>query len=93
MLGLAPGDRALVGRIGYQPDGPLPFADLSAAELLALPGDTDGPAARHRGTANHRPRSLDHVGFDRGAHAQVHGTFSTGMTRRLAIATALLGEP
>jgi ABC-2 type transport system ATP-binding protein len=90
VLGRVPGDRALVTAVGYQPAGPLPFPVLSApafldyfGALLELPHD----AVRER-TA----RLLERLDLQRAAKRPIK-TFSSGMTRRLAVAAALLAEP
>ncbi len=90
VLGRAPTDRALVQRVGYQPEGPLPFPGLSAPELLALCSslmELEPGAARARAAA-----LLDRLDLRRAGRRPL-GKFSTGMARRLALATALLAEP
>lgn len=90
ILGLGPADRQLVPRVGYQPEGPLPFPMLSAWELLGYLGDM-----MRLPTAETRQRTetwLERFGLQSAAHRPI-GTYSTGMARRLAVAAALLSDP
>jgi len=90
VLGRAPGDRSLVTAVGYQPDGALPFASLRAAELLAYLGDLMRlPRAI---AARSAAGWLDRLDLQHAAKQPI-GTFSAGMTRRLAIAAAMLADP
>ncbi|MHC5064138.1 MAG: ABC transporter ATP-binding protein [Planctomycetota bacterium] len=84
------GDRALISRLGYQPEGPLPFPQLKPGEFLAYLGSLMGlsrPACKSRGE-----ELLDRLGMASFVKRQ-QGKFSTGMQRRLALAAALLPEP
>ena len=90
VLGRPPGDPARTARIGYQPEGPLPFPRLSGrtflrhlAALLGMP---------RRAAADRADELLDALDL---AHAapRPHATYSTGMAKRLALAGALLTEP
>jgi len=90
VLGRPAGARELVPRVGWQADGPVPFARLPAnawllhqGALLRLPAQT----ARQRAGA-----LLERLGLA-GASERPIRTFSTGMRRRLALAGALLSEP
>ncbi len=66
-------------RLGAHPD-------LSGHRHLELVAQSAGIGR------SHVARTLDEVGLDAAAHRPVR-TYSTGMKQRLAIATALLGEP
>lgn len=90
VLGRTPGAADLVTRLGFQPDGPVPFPLLGARELL-----------RHLGALMGLPRVALHaradellarVGLEAVARRRVRA-LSTGMQKRLALAAALLAEP
>lgn len=90
ILGQPAGCRSLAQRVGYQPEGPLPFPLLSAGEFLEYLGILlELPRARAKARAT---TLLDRLAL---AHAGKRplGTFSAGMARRLAIAGALLSQP
>lgn len=89
VLGQPPGARSLVADVGYQPEGPLPFPQLSACELLVYLGRLTGMAEDRAAAA--AERWLERFGLA-GIERPVR-TFSTGMERRLALAAALLSEP
>ena len=90
VLGRAPTDRALVQRVGFQPEGPLPFSTLSARDFLIFIADMmELPAAEVRQRADDW---LGRLGLTEVARRPL-GTFSTGMTRRLALAAAMLADP
>ena len=90
VLGLAPTDRALVQRVGYQAEGSLPFPTLSGPDFLRYMG---GLMGMDRDLVVERTRywiarlDLGHAG------RRPLGTYSQGMARRLALASALLAEP
>ncbi len=90
VLGTAPTSRTLTGRVGYQPEGPLPFANLSAETFLTLTGTLMG--FDRRTAQMHATTHLDQLGLSAVADRR-HGTFSTGMRRRLALAAALMATP
>lgn len=90
VLGLAAGDRALVPRVGFQPDEAPPFPALTPYEVLGHLGVLAGLArsvARARGVA-----LLDRLGLGAVRDRALDG-FSTGMKKRTAIACALVTEP
>ncbi|MBK8975991.1 MAG: ABC transporter ATP-binding protein [Planctomycetes bacterium] len=90
VLGRPPADRALTPRVGYQPDGPLPFPALGAAELLPGLGRLAGlSAADARRASDHW---LERLGMRDAARRPVRG-YSTGMRKRTALAAALLTDP
>lgn len=90
VLGRAPADRALVRRVGFQPDEPPPFPALSPREILAhlavLAGLERGPARVRAGEL------LERLGLGKVADRALGG-FSTGMKKRTAIACALVTGP
>ena len=90
ILGHSPDDRALVRRVGYQPEGPLPFASLPGRRFLQHLGAMMRlPSAELADRVESCLTALDLQGFA----ARPVGTYSTGTARRLAIASALLCDP
>jgi len=90
VLGLSPDAPALCTRIGYQPEGPLPFGVLSATEYLAWVGTQIGLANQESDQrASYWLQRLELA--DTGK--RWIRDFSTGMQKRLALAAALLGHP
>lgn len=90
VLGHPPGDKAVVAAVGVQPDAPLPFPHLGAQAFLEYVGALLGlpaTATRARAAALIERLELAHAG------RRALRTFSTGMTRRLGFAAAILGEP
>ena len=90
VLGRDPADRSLVRAVGYQPDGPLPLPLLTAAETLSYLGLLQGlprDTVRERSAELLQRLGLDSLG------KRLARTFSTGTTRRLALASALLARP
>lgn len=90
VLGRPAADPSLRARVGFQPDGPVPFGVLSAAEFLAWVGAQLGlpdAVSDARAAALLERLDLRHAG------RRWSRTFSTGMQKRLALAGALLGEP
>ena len=90
ILGLPPGEGALITRVGYQPEGPLPFKQLNPREFLDYLGNLMGlnrALVTERGDALLQRLRLQEVA------KQAHGSLSTGMSRRLALAAALLCKP
>jgi len=90
VLGEAPTARALTSRVAYQSEGPLPLTTLSAPEYLAFMGAEIGLANEvcdQRAAGLLARLELEH------ARRRRISTFSTGMSKRLALAAALLAEP
>lgn len=90
VLGRTPGDRANARAVGVQHDAKLPFPHASARELLEYFGallDLKRVYARARAELLIERLDLEH------ARDRAIRTFSTGMTRRLAFAAAMLAEP
>ncbi len=90
VLGSTPTDRALVQRVGYQAEGPLPFSSLSGPDYLHYMGSLMGLERQvvvERSRAWIARLDLEHAG------RRPLGTYSQGMARRLALAAALLPEP
>ena len=90
LLDRAPTDRALIQGVAFQSEGPLPLATLSAPEYLAFVGAELGlpnEVSDQRAAALLARLELEHAGRRR------IRTFSTGMSKRLALAAALLAEP
>lgn len=90
VLGEAPDSRSLRRRVGFQPEGPLPLAVLSAPEFLAFVGaelGLDNAESDRRAAV-----LLERLDLLPAGRRRVR-TFSTGMQKRLALAAALLPEP
>lgn len=90
VLGSHPRDRALVPRVGYQAEGSLPFPGLSGPDFLRYMGalmGLDRELVEER--TRHWIERLDLVHAGR----RPLGKFSQGMSRRLALAAALLSGP
>lgn len=91
VLGRAPTDRALVTRVGFQPEGPLPFGTSTPRRFLERMAALMGiPRRRSRTPIG---RLLDQVGLTAVADRRTVAKLSTGMARRLALAAALLPDP
>jgi ABC-2 type transport system ATP-binding protein len=90
VLGAAPGARGLRTRVGYQPDGPVPFPAFRAAALLRYFGGLLG--LPRSGLASRVAALLERVGLAEVAGRRV-GALSTGMQKRLALDAALLADP
>lgn len=90
VLGCDPTVRSLVSRVGYQPEGPMPFPTLSGLEFMQYMGDMMRlPVATTREAA---PRWLARFGLGNTGRKAIRN-YSTGMRRRLALAVALLADP
>ena len=90
ILGRPVGDVAIKQQIGYLPENPYFYDNLTAEELLVYFGRLFGySAAEGRQRAS---RLLDEVGI--GAERRFHlRKFSKGMVQRVGIAQALINEP
>lgn len=90
ILGRPATDPELVRSVGYQPEGPMPFANLSGRDVLRHLARLSGlPGGEARERADHW---LERLGMSHAARRPVRG-YSTGMRRRTAIAAALLTDP
>ena len=90
VLGHDPGAKALRRRVAYQPEGPLPLDTLSALQFLQYVGAAIGLA---NAAADARAQALlQRLGLQDTGRRPLR-TFSTGMSKRLNIAAALLPEP
>jgi ABC-2 type transport system ATP-binding protein len=90
LLGLPPAARELRRRVAWQPEGQPPLPVLTGRELLQWYGcelGLENAVADERADAWLRRFEL------LGAAGRAVRTYSTGMQRRLLLATALLGEP
>lgn len=90
VLGCPPGSRELVGRVGLQPDGRIPYPDYRARDFLRHIGlllGLDGDVLHGRIVEMSDALDLSTVVSRR------VGTLSTGMQQRLALAAALLSSP
>ena len=90
ILGRPVGDVSVRRRIGYLPENPYFYDNLTAEELLVYFARVFGHGARE-GRAR-AARLLDEVGI--GAERRLHlRKFSKGMVQRVGIAQALINEP
>ena len=90
ILGRPVGDLELRKRIGYLPENPYFYDNLTAEELLDYFGSLFGyPAAVRRARA---ARLLDEVGIGAERRMQLR-KYSKGMVQRVGIAQALVNEP
>ena len=90
ILGRPAGDVAVRRRIGYLPENPYFYDNLTAEELLVYFAGLFG-LPRHDARAR-AARLLDEVGI--GAERRLHlRKFSQGMIQRVGIAQALINEP
>ena len=90
VLGCPPGSRALVGRVGLQPDGKIPYPDYRARDFLRHIGLLFG---LDRDALQRRIAELGDALDLSAVAARRVGTLSTGMQKRLALAAALLSAP
>ena len=90
ILGRPVGDLAVRRRIGYLPENPYFYDNLTAEELLQYFGSFFGyGAAERRARAT---RLLDRVGLGAERRMQLR-KYSKGMVQRVGIAQALLNDP
>ena len=89
LFGAAPDPRQLFGKVGVVLDGRLPLGRLSGLEFLTLTLNLAGHRSREaRGRA---ASVLERLGLG-AAMRRAHGSWSTGMERRLAFADAIALE-
>jgi ABC-2 type transport system ATP-binding protein len=90
VLGAAPGDAAVMARIGFLPEHFRFHEWMRAGELLDLHGRLYGmaPDVRRRRI----PEVLERVGLGEHARRQL-ADFSKGMLQRIGLAQALINEP
>ena len=90
ILGRPVGDVAVRRRIGYLPENPYFYDNLTAEELLVYFSQVFGHSAREG--RQRASRLLDEVGI--GAERRFHlRKFSKGMVQRVGIAQALINDP
>jgi ABC-2 type transport system ATP-binding protein len=90
VLDRQPSDRSLVSRVGYQPEGAMPFPTLSGVEFLHYMGDLMQLPTK---TTRDSSRAwLDRLGLGDTGRKKIRD-YSTGMRRRLALAASLLADP
>jgi ABC-2 type transport system ATP-binding protein len=90
ILGRPVGDLAVRRRIGFLPENPYFYDNLTAEELLEYFGSLFGyGAAERRARA---ARLLDEVGIDAERRMQLR-KYSKGMVQRVGIAQALINDP
>jgi len=90
ILGRPVGDVAVRRRIGYLPENPYFYDNLTAEELLVYFARVFGLSAREG--AARAARLLDEVGIGAERRFQLR-KFSKGMVQRVGIAQALLNDP
>lgn len=90
VFGLDPTARELTARVGYQPEGPLPFSNLPGGRFLRHMGALSGlSSTQGKEAASHW---LDRLDLSHAADRPLRD-YSTGMRKRLALCAALLGDP
>jgi ABC-2 type transport system ATP-binding protein len=90
ILGRAPGDPQVMGRIGFLPEHFRFHSWLTAAGFLDIHGRLYGMTAGQR--AQHIPGLLERVGLADRANVRL-AEFSKGMLQRIGLAQALLNDP
>jgi ABC-2 type transport system ATP-binding protein len=90
ILGCAPGDPQVMGRIGFLPEHFRFHPWLTAAGFLDVHGRLFGLTAGQRG--ERIPRLLERVGLADRANARL-AEFSKGMLQRIGLAQALINAP
>src|SRR4029453_7724748 len=90
ILGSPVGDVAVKQRIGYLPENPYFYDNLTAEELLVYFGRLFGCSAKEG--RDRASRLLDEVGIGAERRFQLR-KFSKGMVQRVGIAQALINEP
>lgn len=83
-------DLPAMSRLGYLPEVPAGYRDLTAREVLDLHGRLSGLNAAAR--AERIPRLIEEVGLDADEGRRL-GEFSKGMLQRIGMAQALLHDP
>jgi len=90
VLGCAPGVPGLIERVGFQPEEALPWPNLTGREHLRHMGALVGLGQQ---SLDERVDPwLERLGLASAADRRVR-TYSTGMAKRLGLATALISEP
>jgi ABC-2 type transport system ATP-binding protein len=90
ILGVDWRDPSVRARVGFLPEQPYFYDQLTAAELLEYYGTLSGMPARDRRAAI--PEMLGRVGLGESANLQLR-KFSKGMLQRVGIAQAILHQP
>lgn len=90
LFGRAPNDSLVRSRIGYLPENPYLYDNLSAYEHLVFAARTAGMGKKLRKESI--DKTLDLVELTHAAHKKIRD-YSKGMVQRAALAYALLHEP
>jgi ABC-2 type transport system ATP-binding protein len=90
VFGRAPGDPASRARLGFLPENPSFYDELTAQELLTYLGGLCGYHGRER--AERAARALDLVGLGDDRRRRLR-QYSKGMVQRVGIAQALVNDP
>jgi ABC-2 type transport system ATP-binding protein len=90
VFGRAPRDAASRARLGFLPENPSFYDELTAEELLTYFGGLCGHRGRDR--ADRAARALDLVGLGDDRRRRLR-TYSKGMVQRVGIAQALVNDP
>jgi ABC-2 type transport system ATP-binding protein len=90
ILGLDPSDSGLRKRIGYLPENPCYYKNLTAMELLSFGAEVSGVGRRN--TDGRIKEILEKVKLVDAAKRQLK-TYSKGMVQRFGLALALIHDP
>jgi ABC-2 type transport system ATP-binding protein len=90
VFGRTPGDPASRARLGFLPENPSFYDELTAEELLTYFGGLCGYRGRER--AERAARALDLVGLGDDRRRRLR-QYSKGMVQRVGIAQALVNDP
>ena len=90
IFGQPPGERAVKARLGYLPETPYFYDQLSGRELLHYFAELHGVERNVFGKRS--AELLEMVGMTRAADRRLR-TYSKGMLQRIGMAQALIGDP